>query len=202
MNKTIEDYLPFIVSRCRSIRVPGFEKDDIVQEATVAVLEYLRACEKEKIAPSDGAVKNVIHRHFFKLIRNNVTFEGCTEQSKHLRRSISQPFSNNMRIYDDSSDSSDTVDLFENRPNNTESPYDLFSNADLIDKFKCILTPTESLIFEYMLAGNSKPRHICQDMYGERSLCASKTISNHMIKIRRKFETFWREHTGRVICLN
>lgn len=202
MPKSIEDYVPFIHSRCRSIRIPGFEKSDIVQEAITAVLVYLRECEDAGVEPADGAVKNVIHRHFYKLIRDNVTFEGCSPQSRRVRRSISQPLSNNIKLYDDSSDSNDSVDLFDNRSDDVQSPFDLISNEEFVEKFKDRLTPTESRIFQHMLEGHHKPRHICRAMYGEVTLCASKTISNHTIKIRRKFEDFWYEETGKVICLS
>lgn len=192
MDKVLE-YLPFIRAKCRKISIPNFEYEDICQEIIMAVLVYLNECAEKNIKPLDGAVHNVIKRHLYRLIRANSTFDGCCDQTKLDKKFIQNPFSCYIQT------SEGEINLFDAFIDSYISYEEDISNIDFINKFKEKLTPVENEIFSFMLMGYLKPREISRIKNGHADLLATKTISNHSIKIRKKFIEFWKSETGKII---
>lgn len=192
MDKAL-NYLPFIQAKCRKISIPNMEYEDICQEVVAAVLVYLNECEQKNITPLDGAVHNVIKRHLYRLIRMNSTFDGCCDQTKQDKKFIQTPFSCYVQT------SEGEINLFDAFIDYYSSPEWNISNLEFIDKFKKVLTPVENEIFSFMLMGYLKPREISRAKNGHANLSATKTISNHSIKIKKKFVDFWKSETGKII---
>ena len=193
MDNKLTGHMPYIEARCRSIRIPGFEPEDIKQEAVVAVLVYLDECEAKGSKPTEGAVRNIVHRHIYKLIRENVTFDGCVDDTKSLKKAIRRAGSNIV------STPEGITDLFEYFADPNPIANEELAADDMIEKFKSQLTPTETTIFQFMMEGHQKPREICLAMHGVVQLNTSKTISNHTVKIKEKFAAFWLQETGKVV---
>lgn len=193
MDNKLTGYMSYIEARCRSIRIPGFEPDDIKQETIVAVLVYLDECGAKGEQPTEGAVRNIVHRHIYKLIRENVTFDGCVHATKSLKKAIRRAGSNIV------STPEGITDLFDHLSDTKPLVNEELAADEMIEKFKSQLTPTETIIFQFMMEGHQKPREICLAMHGVVKLNTSKTISNHTVKIKQKFAEFWLKETGNIV---
>lgn len=177
------------------------EREDVEQELYYSILCYFKEVPEEK--RSMGAIRNVINQKLFKIIRQNITFEGCSTKSRSIRKelnmpqSLSQPLTNS----EDNSDWGKTnlLSIFKQNPDFTCS--DELAVNDSVINFKEVLTDKEKPIFVYMCMGINKPRFVCEKLYGKNSVNQKrcKTISKHMINIKNKFIEYWRNEHGKLI---
>jgi hypothetical protein len=176
----------------KNIFIPGYEQADIVGDITVFVLEHIKSFPDH----SPRTVARTVRRAIYRIIRGRVTFEGCSDKTKATRRKLQCPISNIQPLHDSPQT---TVDIFEGMKSDKSGPSDVLVAEELSTVFRKRLHGKELQIYDLMLDGNTRPRDICTKIYGEYIELKSKTISKHMISIRKKFAAYYKEETGNVV---
>jgi hypothetical protein len=181
------------------VRNLPMENADIQQELYSAIWVYFKENEPEK--RTMGAVRRVINQKLYRLIRQNIKFEGCSEKSKTIRRALNMPTSLDQPIFNhEDNDRNVGFTLESVLGSKTEFNHlDYLSLIDALRVFKGTLTSTELTIFNLMLQSINKPRFICEFLYGKTNVNERKckTISKHMINIKSKFEEYWLKQYGK-----
>ncbi len=175
-----------VKKKARAVFNVPLEREDIEQELREAIIDYCNSFDVDK--RSMGAIHNIINQKMFRLIRYYSKFEGCSNASKEARRKINNPISLQQPI---KTNADGEISLMLTIPNSRHVEYDEIVISDFLDTFIKKLTPTEMPIFNLMIQGFNKPRFVCQEMFDKFSQSDAKTISKHMINIKRKFTEDW-----------
>lgn len=174
------------------------EQEDIKNELYLSIIEDMENCGVPE-KTNYGRITIVVKRKIYRLIKSNISFEGCSEAGKNVRHAISKPISLD-KIIGNNGNFDEFITLLSIivDENSIDFQYKIEIES-FIKYFISLINAYELSIFTLMIDGINKPRYICKNLYGHTDKSMCKVISKDMILIKQKFIECWKEEYGKII---
>lgn len=180
------DVKRMVVQASYKIKGLPMEHSDIQQELYLALLIYFEDTPIED--RTLGAVRVIISRKLYRLIRLHTKFEGCCEETRKVRRNISTPISLDQFRHSSESDcqhGSQTCSLY--LQDKSEGIDGQLIADQLLTRACSTMSEREIMIIEAMLDGHDTPRAICAVLNFNTDTATRKKVSKEISDIRTKF---------------